>query len=144
MNLDNFDAILYMTPMINENDERVYTTGSPDYTWKGAPEGQPDFNLIGAYTFGKTIRTSLSGLPQGFYNKVIDYGKYIIATIGYHNILTGRSAEKTFLIVFNSDKGNGNIFSTSNRYRSINGVQQAISYIRSASQSLQNQTNNRS
>lgn len=134
-----YDTILVIDELINE-DDRLYGDAAADYTWKGAPEGQPDFKLLDAYSFGKIIRSNLDGLSTGYYNKVIDYGQYVIVTVGYHNIISGRSAEKTMLIVF-KNKGNGIILANSNRYRTINGVQQALSYIRSTASTLANQTN---
>lgn len=134
-----YDAVLVFENMINE-DDRFY--GSPaKYDPLGAPEGQSDWKLLDAFTFGKSIRANLDGLSSGYYNKVVDYGKYVIVVVGYHNIITGRSAEKTILIVF-KNKGDGIIMSTSNRYRTINGVQQALSYIRATASTLPNLTNN--
>ena len=42
--------------------------------------------------------------------------KYIVVTVGYHNIITGRSAHKVFLIAF-EDKGNGIVMSTMSKWR---------------------------
>lgn len=143
IDLKNIDTILYIDNSINEGiDDRVYNTGAPDWSKKGDTGDMPDFKLLGAYTFGKTIRNSLDGMSAGFYNKVTDFGNYVIVTIGYNNILTGRSAEKNYLIVFSRDN-KGRILSMSNRWRTINGPNQAISYIKSAASVLQSYTNNK-
>ncbi len=140
MDLSKYDGILIIDPNINEEfDDRVYNTGLPDYTWKGDSDLAPDYKLAGAYTFGKTIRANLENMGKGYYSKVTDLGAYVIATIGYNNILTGRSSEKTYLIVFGNKAGH--IISASNKYRTINGPDQAISYIRSTATILRNQTN---
>lgn len=143
MNVEKFDAILYIkTDTINEADDRIYGEKPLDFGWKGEYDS-PDYKLLDAYTFGKVVRSSLANLSAGYFSNVIDYGKYVIVTIGYNNSITGRSASKTYLIVFQS-KGDGVILSTSNKYRTISGAQQAISYIKSAASVLQNQTTSKS
>lgn len=133
-----YDTVLIVDEMINE-DDRLY--GSPaKYDPIGDPYGQPDWKLMDSFTFGKEIRAGLNNMNNGYYNKVVDYGKYVIVTVGYHNITTGKSAEKTILIVF-KNKGDGIILAASNRHRTISGVQQALSYIKSTASSLPNQTN---
>lgn len=143
MNYNQYDTILIYNPPIISEDDRLFGEKPGDYAWKGAGYETPDLKLYDAFSFGKVVRNSLNNMGDGYYNKVTDFGKYVSVTIGYHNILTGRSSEKTFLIDFTL-KGDGVILSTSNRYRTINGVQQAISYIKSAASTLQNNTNNRS
>lgn len=139
MDLNKVDTVLYIDPScVNEVDNRVYGPGNNNMSWQG--DDSPDFALMDVYTFGKAVRSSLEGLSAGFHSKVTDFGKYVIVDIGYHNIITGRSASKTYLIAF-KNKGDGVIMSTSKKYRTVSGAQQAVSYIKSAASSLQNQTN---
>jgi hypothetical protein len=129
--------------MINESDERLYTRRIPGDT-KGFTQyiNADDPKLYQAYSFGNALRQNLSNIGYGFSCKVTDFKKWVVAEIIHHNTITGKTSSKTFLIVF-KDKGDGIVLSTHNKYRTISGVDQAASYIRSACSSLQNDTQNR-
>lgn len=140
MDLSKIDVVLSVLPsQINEDERVTNITGSPDWSWHGAQYDVPDVKLYNTFAFGKVVSASLENLGRGFYHKITDFSKYVIVTIGYHNQITGRANEKTFLIDFTL-QGKGIIISSSLRYRTINGVTQAISYIKSAAQSMKNNT----
>jgi hypothetical protein len=136
-----FDAILHIDTPINEAvvDDRIYARD----TVKGVSKGfkvhasWDDPKLYSNMSFGRLLRQSLNGMGDGFSCKVTDFAKWVVVEVSHHNILTGRTSSKTFLIVFQPDQ-KGIVLSTHNRYRTISGVDQAASYIRSACASLNN------
>lgn len=145
--MNRYDAILYVNPeeeIIEEaNDPRIYTKKGhlgPDKAFK-VHTNWDDPKLYNAYSFGNSIRNGLNSIGDGFTCKVTDFAKWVVVEVSHHNVVTGRTASKTYLIVF-QDNNDGIVLSTANRYRTISGVGQAISYIRSSISSLQsaNQT----
>ena len=81
-------------------------------------------------------------MNNGFSAEVVDFKKWVTVRVTHSNHITGKSASKTFLIVF-KQKGDGIVLSTHNKYRTISGVDQAASYIRQVCNSLTNETNNK-
>lgn len=146
--MDNkkYDAILYVDPStISEAivDRRMHSRKIPDTT-RGFDMyyNADDPKMYNTFTFGNAVRQYLNGLGNGFSAHVTDFKKWVVVEIIHHDIITGKTSSKTFLIVFQHD-GDGIVLSTHNRYRSISGVDQAVSYIRSACSTLQSDTNNR-
>jgi hypothetical protein len=135
-----YDAILHITSLINENDPRSYNKGKTMSTTVGPYADDP--KLYNYFSFGNVINRSLNSMGNGYSCQVTDFKKWVVVTVTHNNVITGRSSSKTFLVVFTPEK-DGLIFSTHNRYRSISGVDQAITYIRSACQSLSSDTQNR-
>ena len=140
-----YDAILVcnaeeMLQSINENygDPRSYTGAGPGkddgkvpYFWYDDPK------LYATNAFGKMMLNDLNSFRKGYSAKVTDFGKWVVVEVTYHNVITGRSASKTFFVVFDggpkgTDKGGGMILSTANKWRTISGYDQASSYIRAA------------
>lgn len=140
--MKKYDAILYIEDdnCILESDERIYAKDAPKTT-KGfkVSADWDDPKLYNHFSFGNLLKTNLDGMGKNFSNKIVDFKKWVTVEVTHHDIITGRSASKTFLIVF-KEKGNGIVLSTHNRYRSISGVDQAASYIRAACGSLQSST----
>ena len=152
MNIDSskYDAILVcnINDLINEGvgDDRFYgknnvpkDTGKVPYLWYDDPR------LYASNAFGKTMLNDLNSFRTGYSAKVSDFGKWVTVEITYHNHVTGRSASKTFLVVFDggpkgTDKGGGMVMSTANKWRTISGYSQAVSYIKSAVSSLEGAT----
>lgn len=130
------DTILYLENILLEDDR--YVTDKPaDASYHGI---NPSINwddpkLWSSNAFGKTIQKELNGMGGGFSVEVTDFNKWVVVKVNYNNCITGRVSSKTFLIVF-SNKSNGIVLSTANKWRSISGYSQAVSYIKSASQSL--------
>lgn len=140
-----YDAILYLEPSINEGiDKRNYNKGKTPSATVGFTQyyNADDPKLYTSFSFGNAIRQSLNNLGGGYSCQVFDFKKWVVVTVTHSDIITGKSASKTFLIVFNQDK-DGIVLTTHNRYRSISGVDQAISYIRSSCNALQSDTQNR-
>lgn len=139
---EKYDAILYVKPNINESDARMYSKGKTNLTTaKGFTRyiDADDPKLYDAFSFGNAARQALNNIGPGFTCQVTDFKKWVVITITHSNVITGRSSSKTFLVVFNPNK-DGIILTTANRYRTISGIEQACSYIRSACSALQNDT----
>lgn len=151
-----FDAVLVCdTNVLNESygDTRGYndtnagyskwvSTNTP-YTWYDDPK------LYSQNAFGKMMASDLNNMGRGYTAKVTDFGKWVVIDVTYHHHVTGRSASKTFLVVFNIDdssgtvKSNGFVLSTANKWRTISGYGQAVSYIRSACSALESGTSSK-
>lgn len=145
-----YDAVLVcnVDDMLNEafGDERSYTgagygktTGNVPYLWYDDPR------LYASNAFGKMMQNELNNWRNGYSSKVTDFGKWVVVEVTYHHHVTGRSASKTFLVVFDggpkgTDKGGGMVLSTANKWRTISGYSQAVSYIKSASGALESAT----
>ena len=155
MNIDSskYDAVLIcnINDLINEGvgDDRFYgkgnvpkDTGKVPYLWYDDPR------LYASNAFGKTMLNDLNSFRTGYSAKVSDFGKWVTVEITYHNHVTGRSASKTFLVVFDggpngNDPGGGIVLSTANKWRTISGYGQAVSYIKSAASSLESSTSSK-
>ena len=141
-----YDAILYVEPTVNEDtmDRRVINKGKVPSQTKGFSQYYlaDDPRMYNAFSFGNAVRQSLNSMGQGYSCQVIDFKKWVVVTVSYSSIITGKSSSKTFLIVFGQNK-DGIVLSTHNRYRSISGVDQACSYIKSSCQALQSDVQNR-
>lgn len=136
-----YDAILYFNPnYVNESndDPRVHTKKQVSATSKGYKSNAEWFDpkYYSQFSFANSIRSQLSNMGAGYSCKVTEFGMAVVVEVTHHNTLTGRSASKTFLILFDK-QGDGHVMSTHNRYRTISGVGQAVSYIRSSASSLQ-------
>lgn len=141
--MEKYDTILYIDPntMINEDDlnDRFYTTKTPDSSPKGVTKytNWDDPKLWSNIAFGRQMQSELNNMGSEFSAEVTDFGKWVVVKINHHNYITGRTSSKSFLVVF-QQKGEGIVLSTANKWRSISGYGQAISYIKSAAQVLKN------
>lgn len=143
--MEKYDAILYLEDSnINEAvDDRLQARRIPgdvggfsQYFDTDDPKMHTQFN------FGNALRSLLTNMNNGFSAEVVDFKKWVTVRVTHSNHLTGKSASKTFLIVF-KQKGDGIVLSTHNKYRTISGVDQAASYIRQVCNSLTSETNNK-
>ena len=142
--MEKYDAILCVEPSINETvDDRVYARRGPGVS-KGftAYSNTDDPKLYDQFSFGQSLKSQLSNLGSGYYVEVTDFKKWVVVRASHHNHITGKTSSKTFLVVF-KHKGDGIVLNTHNRYRTISGLDQAVSYIRSSMNSLTNDTQNR-
>lgn len=140
-NIDKYDAILYIDSKCINEDERYPSTKTISGDW-GSHTGYADADdprLYASNAFGRLMQYELGNMGPNFSAEVTDFGKWVSVRVGYHNHVTGRASYKTFLVVF-KDKNDGIVLSTANRWRSISGYAQAISYIRSSAQTLKNAT----
>ena len=113
----NFDSVLYITEAA---DPRIKFGGKPTIqtitNWYGM---DPNSQL----SYGTYIKNALeTGFDRSYSVKVTDMGSDVIVDVTCHNQLTGRSASKIFLIKLKNKSAQGWVKSSSNRYRSINGV----------------------
>ena len=145
-----YDAILVcnLDEIINEDygDPRSYTgDGYGKIAYASTVANYDDPRLYAQNAFGKVLQSDLNNWRNGYSAKVTDFGKWVVCDVTYHHHVTGRSASKTFLIVFNggpkgTDKGGGLVMSTANKWRTISGVSQASSYIKSFCTALESST----
>lgn len=146
--MNKYDAILYYDDSlecINEvhrmnGDEAPNASMQSLYYGKNANTDDP--KMYNAFSFGRVVRNAINNMGAGWSAEVSDFRKWVVVSVKYYNYETSRSAGKTFLIVF-KHKGDGIILSTHNRYRTISGVDQAVSYIKSSCSALQTSTQNR-
>ena len=140
IDMETYDAILYIEPMVNEDDRYPTTT-----TIDAGPHGNTQYTnwddpkLWSSNAFGRILNNELNNMSTGFSAEVTEFAKWIVVRVSHSNYLTGRTSSKTFLIVF-SNKDSGIVLSTANKWRTISGYSQAVSYIKSASQILKNST----
>jgi hypothetical protein len=135
---DIYAVLVVKNDQINEDSRSNSTRGvvSTD-SGPGIYVGSPDPRMYSAFNFGRMLQNQLNDMARGYSAKVADFGKYVTATVTYSNPISGTTREKTFVIVFEGRGGDGMVFSSSTRWRSISGVSQAASYIRSACGNLQ-------
>lgn len=146
MKYEKYDAVLCIDQSLSESysgDERTLTSRIPGVT-KGFTQymDTDDPKLYNSFSFGNIVMQSLNNMGNGFSAKVTDFKKWVVVEVFHHNMITGKTSSKTFLIVF-KHKGDGMIMTTHNKYRTVSGVGQAISYIKAATNSLQSDTQNR-
>jgi hypothetical protein len=152
MNNSKYDAVLICNidndDFIKESygDERSYAganigknVGKVPYMWYDDPK------LYASNAFGRMMQNDLNNWRKGYSAKVTDFGKWVVVDVTYHNVITGRSASKTFLVVFDggpkgTDPAGGMVLSTANKWRTISGYSQASSYIKAASGTLESAT----
>lgn len=135
-----YDAILCVTEPVNETlaDRRMGDTvskGKINPAW-GSQTGYLDYltpDITAAFSFGRTVKRAIEDSDLAV--EVADFGPWITVKCTATNTATGRTASKTFLIVF-QHKSRGIVMSTSNKWRTIDGYSQAASYIKSACSSL--------
>jgi hypothetical protein len=147
INESKYDAILVcdVNSFLTEayGDERSYTSAGPGKNAGNVPYlNYDDPKLYVSNAFGQMMLNDLNAWKKGYSAKVSDFGKWVVVEVTFHHHVTGRSASKTFLVVFNggpngTDKGGGLVMSTANKWRTISGYSQASSYIKSASSSLE-------
>ena len=136
--METYDAILYIEPSINEDDRFPTKTGID-----ASPHGNTSYvywddpKLWANNAFGRLLRNELNNMGNGFSAEVTDFAKWVVVKVNHHDYITGRTSSKTFLVVFNN-KDAGIVLSTANKWRSISGYSQAVSYIKAASQVLRN------
>lgn len=141
---NDYDYILVLDRPINEGqtDPRVYNTKLPslDYNPNGRYIGVTDLKLMTNWAFGRQLQRDLNSMGSGFTCQVFDVGGEVAVTITHCSATTGRSASKSFIIVFGSKDGTGIVKSSSTRWRTISGIGQAVSYIKSVASNLTSYT----
>lgn len=132
-----YDAILVVDQNLYESDDRYAArrnASGVDLGPGGVP-GREDPRMFANNNFGRTLRNALSGMGSNYGVEVTDFGKWVTVRVSASDYITGRTSSKVFLVVFEY-KGDGMVLSSSTKWRTISGVDQAISYIRSACSSL--------
>lgn len=144
---DKFEdyTVLYIQPEnLNEGaDRRSVNTKMVNGLDRG-PNGIVNYDdpkLYTATNFGRQLQNMLPN-SNNFWAEVSDFGRYVVVTAGYHNTVSGRSATKHFVIAFDPD-GVGTVFTSATKWRSISGVGQAASYIKSACNPLESSASNK-
>lgn len=140
-----YDAILYVDNIENINEDNRTNPRSGQVGVDSGPGIYIDVDdprMYSAFNFGKAVQNDLNNIGRGYFGEVTDFGKWVVATVGYHSVITGKTATKTFLIVFKKES-DGIILSSNARWRSISGYSQATSYIKSVCSSLEAEANRR-
>ena len=147
---DKFDMIISVEPSLEDINEdgdarKFATTGPTSYNAydNTSPSTGYDPSVYSQLAFGNTLRSSLGNIGTGWIAEVSDFKKWVVVNMSYHSTVSGRTCSKIFLIVFNGKNGDGMVFSTSNKWRSVSGVDQCASYIRSASSVLRSDADKR-
>lgn len=139
---NKYDAILVFDNQINEGHRLSSGPASGVDHGPGNYVDIDDPKLYTSNSIGRYLQNAFTNLGQGYWGEVSDFGKWIAVTVGHHNYVTGRTATKTFLIVFNMDKKYSSVvMSTSTKWRTITSPDQAVSYIKSCAGLLSNETN---
>lgn len=130
---------LRITKPINESDGRTIgrsgALGSTDYGPGGMIDAY-DWRLYNGAGFGRRLQSMLGG-GNGYTYEVTDMGKYVSVRGTYHNLAKGTSKSKVFIVAFDNPKvGDGKVFATSTKWRTISNVEQAASYIKTTIQSF--------
>ena len=109
--------------------------GSTDYGPGGMIDAY-DWRLYNGAGFGRRLQSMLGG-GNGYSYEVTDMGKYVSVRGTYHNLAKGTSRSKVFIVAFDNPKvGDGKVFATSTKWRTISNVEQAASYIKTTIQAL--------
>lgn len=124
---------------VNEADGRLIgksgAAGVTDLGPYGLP-GYSDWRLWTNAGFGRRLQGNLRG-GDGYSYEVTDFGQYVSVRAAFHNLATGKSVSKTFVIAFDDVKvGDGKVFATSTKWRTISSLDQAANYIKATIQSM--------
>lgn len=133
------DYCLTLTGPVNEVDGRNqgYKSQSAQYSGPTGNPSLPDWRVWSAAGYGQRIQNMLNSVGGGYSFKVQDFGRIVVVTGTYNCAATGNAVSKTFAIFFdNQKKGDGLVFTTSTKWRSVTTADQAASYIRSILSSL--------
>lgn len=143
-----FDTVLVLEqPILEKKDSRLKSlrigtatiTDTPDY------RGQAWFmNPYDNFSLGSYVRSGLESLGRGYSTQVFDFGTDIVVYVEYFDIGTCKTAGAHFLIKILNKDGTGVVKSSSNRYRTISSIGEAVSYISSRGRGLSSYTNNNS
>lgn len=135
------DVVLYLVNNICEaGDGRVQGRSNATGALDKGPGGyinRYDWRVWNGSGFGQRISASLNNMGKGYSAEVSDFGQYVVIRASYHNTATGKGVHKTFAVVFDNPKiGDGKVFNTSTKWRTISNVDQAASYINSTIRSM--------
>lgn len=130
---------LQIIQQVNEADGRVQgysgATGAVDQG-PGGVINAFDWRLWNSAGFGRQLQGMLHA-GGGYAFEVTDMGKYVSCRASYHNLATGKTVAKTFIMAFDNPKlGNGKVFATSTKWRTISNVNQAANYINQTIRSM--------
>lgn len=132
-------VVIQIVQPITEADGRLQgksgASGAIDYGPGGVINAW-DWRLYSGSGYGKRLQAMLGG-GNGYSYEITDMGQYVSVRGTYHSLATGKTTTKTFIIVFDNPKyGDGKVFATSTKWRTVSNVDQAASYIRSTIQSF--------
>ena len=129
------DTVLILQHPINEADARNFGKKGNHGVQDMGPGGiinAYDWRVWSGSGFGRRLQNSLNA-GNGYAFEVSDMGQYVSVRASYHCHGTGKTISKTFIIAFDDPKwGDGKIFATSTKWRTISNVDQAASYINQA------------
>lgn len=111
-------------------------TGTTD-TGVGGMTSAYDWRVWSGSGYGQQVAQGLNNLGKGYEFEVTDFGAWVVIRGGYHNTATGKTSCKTFVVVFdNPKKGDGRIYASSTKWRTISTPNQAVNYAKSVIDSM--------
>lgn len=133
---------LQIIQQVDEADGRIVgrsgATGAVDMGPNGIIN-RYDWRVWNGAGFGRQLLGQLGG-GRGYSFEVTDMGQYVSCRASYHCVATGKTISKAFIIAFENPKvGDGKVFATSTKWRTISNVGQAANYIKSTIQALASQ-----
>ena len=133
----NIDTVLELSVPVNEKKIVPLTqaagTQNLGIGWISNPYEQ--------YSLGQYVRNGLSSVGSGISTQVFDFGTDIVVHAEFYDIGTCKTSSANFLIKLSGKDGKGVVKSSSNRYRTINSIGEAVSYISTRARSLSGRTN---
>ena len=130
------EAILYFDTQEHLNEVFDPRTMGKNKSHSAAPTGPggrydwKDWRVWNSTGFGNRLQSMLSSLGRGFSVEVTDMGQFVAVRASFHHPSTGKGVSKTYIVVFdNPNKGDGRVFASSNKWRTISCIDQAASYI---------------
>ena len=144
--MDNKDieTVLLCPLPVMETDTRSYSDNSTvsRTTGPGGYINRYDWRVWNGSGFGQTLSRSLSNLGNGYSAEVSDFGQHVVCRVAYHSTGSGKGVEKTYVVFFTDPKrGDGLVFASSTKWRTISSVSQAVSYITSSIKSYASEAN---
>ena len=133
---------LQIVQQVNEADGRIVGRSGATGAVNMGPNGiinKYDWRVWNGAGFGRQLLGQLGG-GRGYSFEVTDMGQYVSCRASYHCVATGKTISKSFIIAFENPKiGDGKVFATSTKWRTISNVGQAANYIKSTIQALASQ-----
>ena len=133
---------LQIVQQVNEADGRIVGCSGATGAVNMGPNGiinKFDWRVWNGAGFGRQLLGQLGG-GRGYSFEVTDMGQYVSCRASYHCVATGKTISKSFIIAFENPKvGDGKVFATSPKWRTISNVGQAANYIKSTIQALASQ-----
>lgn len=99
--------------------------------------GAYDWKVWDGTGYGQRLQREANPGGKGYSVDVHDCGRQISCTAHYQSPATGKKVSQSFIVILNTpDKGDGTVFMTSTKWRTVSSISQAATYISSTIRSL--------